>query len=369
MKVSPAQPVTMDSQAGLYQSPRDCVHFLRTGTCRYGPNCRFNHPGTADSMQATSYPPQISEFPERIGQPDCQFYLKTGTCKFGPQCKYHHPQVKAGSARGPPLLNFVGLPMRPGEKECAFYLRTGSCKFGVACKFNHPEPSGVGVTRSATYPNSASLSPASVPSWPIARPVYFPGSGLPGPSPYMPVYASSPQSIPFNGGWNSYQSMGTPLSNGDHRVFFNGAQQHVGIRPGFDGSLNCSPRPEQPECQYYVQTGHCKFGASCKYQHPKSMAISLVPASLSPMGLPLRPGQPLCTFYLRNGICKFGPVCRFDHPIRGPPMSSSPSLPLKEAVKVDESATLPKKNCDNGLGESSEDLQNGHDSAAESTED
>ncbi|MCO5547510.1 hypothetical protein L7F22_000960 [Adiantum nelumboides] len=369
MKGSPVQQqVAMDAASGVQQSPRDCVHFLRTGTCRYGPNCRFNHPGQGlDAMQATSYPFQISEFPERIGQPDCQFYLKTGTCKFGVHCKYNHPHVKAGSARGPPLLNFVGLPMRPGEKECAFYLRTGSCKFGVACKFHHPDPAGIGVARSPSYPNNAPSSPATIPAW---RPVFYPGSGIPGSSPYMPMYPPlSPQNIPFNGGWPAYPTMGMPLSNGDHRGYFDGAQQHVaGMRPPLDGPLNCSPRPEQQDCQYYVQTGHCKFGVSCKYQHPKSTVIPVVAAALSPMGLPLRSGQPLCTFYLKNGICKFGPVCRYDHPIRAPSMSIPP-FPEKEINNVEEESSPVPKNSDGkdeldgGLAAETENatLQDGHD--------
>ncbi|MCI44728.1 zinc finger CCCH domain-containing protein ZFN-like, partial [Trifolium medium] len=49
-------------------------------------------------------------------------------------------------------------------------------------------------------------------------------------------------------------------------------------------------RPGQPECQFYMKTGDCKFGAVCRFHHPRQR---LIPASpdclLSPMGLPLRP--------------------------------------------------------------------------------
>nr|GFC72285.1 zinc finger CCCH domain-containing protein 33 [Tanacetum cinerariifolium] len=38
------------------------------------------------------------EYPERPGQPECEYYLKTGTCKFGPTCKFHHPRDMAGIA-------------------------------------------------------------------------------------------------------------------------------------------------------------------------------------------------------------------------------------------------------------------------------
>ena len=37
--------------------------------------------------------------PIRPGQPDCAFFMKTGVCKFGETCKFNHPPP--GSARGP----------------------------------------------------------------------------------------------------------------------------------------------------------------------------------------------------------------------------------------------------------------------------
>lgn len=48
-------------------------------------------------------------------------------------------------------------------------------------------------------------------------------------------------------------------------------------------------RPGQPECQYYMKTGECKFGSSCKYHHPPQWSASKTNFVLSPMGLPLRP--------------------------------------------------------------------------------
>ncbi|KAK4385741.1 Zinc finger CCCH domain-containing protein ZFN-like [Sesamum angolense] len=72
----------------------------------------------------------------------------------------------------------------------------------------------------------------------------------------------------------------------------------------------------QPECQFYMKTGDCKFGAVCKFHHPRERLIPLPDCVLSPIGLPLRPGEPLCVFYSRYGVCKFGPSCKFDHPMR-----------------------------------------------------
>ncbi|XP_019100682.1 PREDICTED: zinc finger CCCH domain-containing protein 32 isoform X2 [Camelina sativa] len=85
-------------------------------------------------------------------------------------------------------------------------------------------------------------------------------------------------------------------------------------------------RPGEPECQYYLKTGDCKFGTSCKFHHPRDRVPPRANCILSPIGLPLRPGVQRCTFYVQNGFCKFGSTCKFDHPmgtIRYNPSASS----------------------------------------------
>lgn len=40
--------------------------------------------------------------------------------------------------------------------------------------------------------------------------------------------------------------------------------------------------------QYYLKTGTCKFGATCKYHHPREKAGSTGRVHLNVLGLPLR---------------------------------------------------------------------------------
>ncbi|RZS04934.1 hypothetical protein BHM03_00035350 [Ensete ventricosum] len=47
-------------------------------------------------------------------------------------------------------------------------------------------------------------------------------------------------------------------------------------------------RPGQPECQFYMKTGDCKFGAVCKFHHPKERLVPVPNCVLSPLGLPLQ---------------------------------------------------------------------------------
>lgn len=48
-------------------------------------------------------------------------------------------------------------------------------------------------------------------------------------------------------------------------------------------------RPGQQECQYYMRTGDCKFGSSCRYHHPPELFAPKTNVFLSASGLPLRP--------------------------------------------------------------------------------
>lgn len=65
-------------------------------------------------------------------------------------------------------------------------------------------------------------------------------------------------------------------------------------------------RPDQPECQYYMKTGDCKFGAVCKFHHPRVRSMPTPDCVLSPVGLPLRPVsyyKPFCTYVPVTIIC------------------------------------------------------------------
>ncbi|KAK4796787.1 hypothetical protein SAY86_029113 [Trapa natans] len=326
----------------------DCSYYIRTGFCRFGATCRFNHPANRklDIDDART----SGEYPERPGEPECQescnflYYLKTATCKFGATCKFHHPKDKAG-IEGRVTLNILGYPLRPNEVECAYYLRTGQCKFGNTCKFNHPQHSDMMVPlRGSIYasvqtPTTLGQQPygGGVAGW--SRASFIPSPRWQGPSSYAPVIL--PQGMVSVPAWNTYTSQLQSASSSENllqTVRNNqlygtaGQSDFINVRSqgafpsNYSSSLsvgsyalqreNIFPeRPGQPECQFYMKTGDCKFGAVCKFHHPRERSVPPPDCALSPLGLPLRPGEPLCSFYSRYGICKFGPSCKFDHPI------------------------------------------------------
>ena len=74
-------------------------------------------------------------YPLRPGEQDCRDFLRTGRCKYGESCKYNHPlNVESGGG----LTDGGPLHSRPGEPLCHYFLKHGICKFGQACKFDHP---------------------------------------------------------------------------------------------------------------------------------------------------------------------------------------------------------------------------------------
>ncbi|XP_012460673.1 zinc finger CCCH domain-containing protein ZFN-like isoform X1 [Gossypium raimondii] len=338
----------------------DCSYYIRTGLCRFGATCRFNHPPNRKLAITTAR--MKGEFPERVGQPECQYYLKTGTCKFGATCKFHHPRDKAGIA-GRVSLNFLGYPLRPNETECAYYLRTGQCKFGSTCKFHHPQPTNmmVSLRGSPIYPTFPSPTTSGQQSflggltnW--SRASFIPSPRWQGPSSYAPLIL--PQGMVSVPSWNAYGGQLASVSSSENLQQTNGNNQIYGTsRPNESASAgsqalfsqfrsgsapvgfyalqreNVFPeRPGELECQFYMKTGDCKFGAVCRFHHPRERVLPAPDCILSPIGLPLRPGEPLCIFYSRYGICKFGPSCKFNHPMGVFTFNYSASSPFEAPV-------------------------------------
>ncbi|XAR58467.1 hypothetical protein NMG60_11013869 [Bertholletia excelsa] len=315
----------------------DCAYFMRTGSCGYGVKCRYNHPRDR-SLVGSAVRLAGGEYPERAGEPACQFFLKTGTCKFGASCKFDHP-INSGGSISNTQLNNCGYPLRPGEKECSYYLKTGQCKFGVTCKFHHPRLGGESMLEAA-QPFYQKVQSSAVPSpdqnggmldsyRTASSPVSYVPSAY-GPVLLSPAIVQFPGWSPYSGPVSPVFSPSAPSSAGTGSMY--GVTQLSSSVPSFAGAYPSFPsrsghssnskkdkvfpeRPGQPDCQYYLKTGDCKFRSSCKYNHPPDWMVSITNSVLGPSGLPLRPGVLPCAFYLKNGYCKFGCICRFDHPV------------------------------------------------------
>ncbi|KAI4343663.1 hypothetical protein L6164_010985 [Bauhinia variegata] len=326
----------------------DCAFYLKTGTCKFGFNCKFNHPVRRKNQAVKEKAGEREESAERQGQAECKYYLTSGGCKFGKACKYNHTRGKCSVA---PILelNFLGLPIRPGEKECPYYMRNGSCKFGANCRFNHPDPTAVGGSDPPSgYGNGGNISlhgasQPSVPTWSSPRTVNEA-------APFVPMMLSPTQGVsPQSSEWNGYQA---PVYLSERSM--HPPSTYVMNNPAIEANVYIHPqkqmqaeefpeRPGEPECTYFMKTGDCKFKFNCKFHHPKNRIAGPPPCALSDKGLPLRPDKNICSHYSRYGICKFGPACKFDHPTPSTMsgLDQQSSFPNSANVEVDGLAGSP----------------------------
>ncbi|KAL7190284.1 hypothetical protein ACSBR2_022543 [Camellia fascicularis] len=315
----------------------DCPFFLRTGTCKFGLNCKFNHPVRRTNQKAGKENEKDTGkakegFSEKPEQTECKNYLTPGGCKYGKSCRYNHSKDESEIA--PPELNFLGLPIRLGEKECVFYMRNGSCGYGARCRFHHPDPTDVGGydPRNST-PNEESIGQFGRPSENYngeSIPLHVSGASQPAQaswssqmpsdkavpyqdnhSSYMPAMHVFHQEAPK---WNGYQAPNFAEERIGHPHSAPAARSYTKKTDIFSRIEEFPERPGQPECSYFMKTGDCKFKSACRYHHPKNQAPK-EDCVLSDNGLPLRPGRKICRNYDQFGICKYGRLCLFDHPV------------------------------------------------------
>nr|XP_017219043.1 PREDICTED: uncharacterized protein LOC108196320 isoform X2 [Daucus carota subsp. sativus] len=278
----------------LRPNVEDCSFYMRTGTCRFGSNCKFNHPVERKN----------------------QYYLSPGGCKNRKACRYSHGKGKAAVI--PNLeLNFIGLPIRVGEKECSFYMKTGSCKFGENCKFHHPDAPAVGGG-DTTSPGRGRSSASDINETAPFRTVIFPPEIAEWIRYQAPAYGRSQGILPVP----PALAMSIPATGSSFDAHPQGRSSFYANPQGQVKVDKYPERPGQPECSFYMRTGVCRFKSSCRFHHPRNPET---PILLSDQGLPLRPGQRICSHFRRYGICKYGPLCTYDHSVGGTAASSDGS--------------------------------------------
>ncbi|XP_022883998.1 zinc finger CCCH domain-containing protein 67-like [Olea europaea var. sylvestris] len=310
----------------------DCLHFIRTGSCKFGLDCRYNHPDIRTQTQTQAAIDLDKDVvPEDSGPIECKYYRTAEGCKYGKSCRYwHHGEESQNIV---PELNFLGLPIRSGEKECPFYMRNGTCGYGSRCVFNHPDPTP--ITGMGSPNSSVDDKYERQLSHPLEKhnglPIHFSGASQPDQTSRF-LYSFSDNTISYPNSHSSYVTPHTPPQQMQKQSEWNGYQApnshqsgNYSATPSADGSLRKSyismqdeefpERPGRPDCDYFMKTGNCKFRSACRYHHPKDRKPKPDERVLSEKGLPLRPGRSICRHYERHGDCKFGSACLFDHPI------------------------------------------------------
>ncbi|XP_057488777.1 zinc finger CCCH domain-containing protein 67-like isoform X2 [Actinidia eriantha] len=128
-------------------------------------------------------------------------------------------------------------------------MRNGSCKYGSNCRFNHPDPTAVGGGDAhSEYGNGGPVSLQGASQSTVSP--WSPTRALNETSTYAPPMFSPTQGVPSsNPEWNGYQ--------------------------------------DQNICSNYTRYGICKFGPSCKFNHPKNYGDS----ASSPVSAPVEPSS------------------------------------------------------------------------------
>mmetsp|Transcript_16781 Transcript_16781/g.41313 ORF Transcript_16781/g.41313 Transcript_16781/m.41313 type:complete len:371 (-) Transcript_16781:145-1257(-) len=184
-------------------------------------------------------------------------------CSFGSTCRWHHPEGVEGKL-SEAKQNSVGLPIRPEAEVCDYYRRTGECKFGITCKFTHPEKQDA-------------------------------NDQLPGESGEVDEKGE---------GGEAQQQKNAQAAQG---------------KPAKLNEKGFPSRPGEQVCSYYMKFGDCKFGPECCFDHPFNVEPNPnagydASENLNSKGLPIRFGCQVCDFYMRTGVCKFGATCKYHHP-------------------------------------------------------
>jgi hypothetical protein len=152
---------------------------------------------------------------------------------------------RSSSTPPPPRLtgyNTAGLPLRPSALPCSYFMRTGHCKYARNCVHHHPE---------SAVPVAAVPSPACLPQGSLWQLLLEQQQSQ--------ATTRTPQS-----------ELAESLSN---------------------LIVEYPERVGQRDCDYYLKTGRCSFGATCRYNHPKDRqkaAQHFVCDELNNLGLPLR---------------------------------------------------------------------------------
>ncbi|KAK4486127.1 hypothetical protein RD792_008795 [Penstemon davidsonii] len=331
----------------------DCSYYMKFGSCKFGLNCKFNHPprkknqlviGKINKMlpSGTENDFMIRRDFDQLVIGKINKMLPSGTendfmirrdfdqlfnCEFGQSAKGKGFKEKS--------TRMEENSEKAGQTECKYYLTSGGCKYGKNCKFSHgsdksfilpnkPEfnflglPIRLGEKECQYYMRNGSCMYGSNCRFHHPDPTTVAGGDSSGygngkylPSQIVPSDASSwssprafsdtspfgPVMFPQTQGapnpypdWDEYEADDYPTSGTSLPTPPAFAINNIPTEINFTMQIQEYPeRPGEPECSFFLRTGVCKFRSSCKFHHPKKTKPKENSFSLSDIGLPLRP--------------------------------------------------------------------------------
>uniref|UniRef100_M4CBU5 C3H1-type domain-containing protein n=1 Tax=Brassica campestris TaxID=3711 RepID=M4CBU5_BRACM len=172
-----------------------------------------------------------------LRQPSCGNFKAYEFCNYGASCKFDHPvPVNPYHYAG---LTMPSLPTAYGQPSCGNFKAYGFCNYGASCKFDHPVP---------------------------VNPYHY--AGLTMPSLPTALYSETIQHP------NIRRTLITTNTTAMSRLFLLDRFFHGMWLVSICGaaSSDCTSSMAcgwgQPACANFKAYGLCKYGASCKFDHP-----------------------------------------------------------------------------------------------------
>jgi hypothetical protein len=299
----------------------NCKHYMEYGRCKFLDFCRFNHPPghvpPSDHEEKMRTLPDgmamIGGLPVRDGAQDCPFFMRAHMCKYGKDCKFNHPQhMQSGTQdeyKKMPVSNLT-----PEEKAALEARRLASAQavHAAAHAAVHAQPAPL---PGAVPPAPVLQAGMVVPPWEVHANadgvLYFFNQATqqstwhtppellyppPVPYPYMPSvyppYPYYPYHVPVNSGIKpgmpdcTYWIKQGRCKYGD-LCKFNHPPDGQASGSSYIGLGNYPERDGVPNCTFYMKTGECKYGPECKYNHPKDEERRRILESGEDLNLPL----------------------------------------------------------------------------------
>ncbi|GMH23909.1 hypothetical protein Nepgr_025752 [Nepenthes gracilis] len=309
-----------------------CKYYLTPGGCKFGDTCRFDHSQEKNEIE----PPNLNflGLPIRPGEKECPFYMRHGSCAYEANCKFHHPDPTEAQEEPKSLVDggYVRASNHNPENHVS--------------KFASIHTSGISQANMSSLSNWTNPDNGS-----CSIPGLSTHQGFPQNTGWSQYQAEV--SLP--------EKFMDPNSNQGFKNHFKNTDSVTHLQK-LTQIEEFPERPGQPECSYFMKTGDCKYKSACKYHHPRSRSDnypnkadhstwkntdSFINQQKQNEEFPERPGQPECDYFMKTGDCKYRSACRYHHPkirpyklpFTQPGVNGHPSRP--EKISPVEDLKLP----------------------------
>ncbi|XP_064960734.1 zinc finger CCCH domain-containing protein 65-like isoform X13 [Musa acuminata AAA Group] len=337
---------------GFSQRPDaiNCAFYMKTGTCKFGLNCRFNHP---PKRRHRAKPEKQSEYvqtikaahkgsgSEKMGQTTCKEFGKVGEKEKKVAQKSFRPENAEKKQKGTVLKKVEQTEKKVGEKEKKVAQKNfkpedaeKKQKGTILKKVEQTEKKAVEKEEQTPSKKMDQEKVTLKKQWKVVQAAEdkqsFP-ERIEHEDKKVDILSLPEEKQTLSGrleqqDYKAAREKGkeTTSEKGEQTEFKAGTEEGKETTLGKGGLIEHKAAMEkskettlekggQIECKFYTMPGGCKYGKSCKYVHSQKK-MEGNSSKLNFLGLPIRLGAKECPYYMRTGNCKFSTNCRYHHP-------------------------------------------------------